>query len=132
MRASRQSGWLDRRFAADRSSRLDLMKSGPGIREEIADVEILMIDHLELEGLYELWAALLEERRMIVASVKSLRDTHRRKGSFVVGDGAASGPGFMALQQQIDCVESVIARLTKDATGEFPPTLRAADERNFG
>ncbi|MET3486170.1 hypothetical protein [Methylobacterium sp. 1973] len=108
------------------------MKSGPWIWEEMVDVENLMIDHLELEGLYELWAALLEERRMIVASVKSLRDTRRRKGSFVVGDGAASGPRFMALQQQIDCVESVIARLTKDATGEFPPTLRAADERIFG
>lgn len=91
-----------------------------------------MIDNLELEGLYELWAALLEERRMIVASVKSLRDTRRRKGSFVVGDGAASGPHFVALQQQIDCVESVIARLTQDAKWERPPALRAADERVWG
>lgn len=96
------------------------------------EVENLTIGNQELEGLYELWAALPEERRMIVASVKWFRSTRRRKGSFVFGDGADSGPRFSALQQQIDSIEGVIAPLTRDETEEMPPALSGAAERIWG
>ncbi|MCJ2073704.1 HOOK family protein [Methylobacterium sp. J-030] len=65
----------------------------------------------ELDGLIELRAALIEERQIIAAAVQSLRETRRRKGSFVLGDGSESGPRFVAVQQQIDVVEAVIATL---------------------
>ncbi|MDH2312101.1 HOOK family protein [Methylobacterium brachiatum] len=72
-----------------------------------------MAETVELDGLNELRAALLEERQTIVASVRKLRDTRRQKGTFVLGDGAAAGPRLVAVQHQIDVVESIIATLTK-------------------
>ncbi len=71
-----------------------------------------MAQTLELDGLYELHAALLEERQILVASVRKLRETRRQKGTFVLGDGSEAGPRFVAMQQQIDVVEAVIATLT--------------------
>ncbi|WP_342106581.1 HOOK family protein [Methylobacterium sp. SI9] len=71
-----------------------------------------MAQTLELDGLYELHAALLEERQILVASVRKLRETRRQKGTFVLGDGSEAGPRFVAVQQQIDVVEAVIATLT--------------------
>lgn len=71
-----------------------------------------MAQTLELDGLYELRAALLEERQILVASVRKLRETRRQKGTFVLGDGSEAGPRFVAVQQQIDVVEAVIATLT--------------------
>ncbi|MGH1573379.1 hypothetical protein ACRAWG_25295 [Methylobacterium sp. P31] len=82
-----------------------------------------MVANLELDGLYQLWAALLEERRTIVASVRTLRVTRRQKGTFVLGGGADAGSRFLAVQQQIDVVESVIARLTKDESEGTHPAL---------
>ncbi|MGH1572169.1 HOOK family protein [Methylobacterium sp. P31] len=75
-----------------------------------------MDSHLELDGLLELRAALLEERQIIVASVRKLRDAHRQKGTFVLGDGKEAGPRLVAVQQQIDVVESIIATVTKSET----------------
>jgi hypothetical protein len=91
-----------------------------------------MVENLELDGLYELWAALLEERRTIVTSVRTLRGTRRQKGTFVLGDGAAAGPRFLAVQQQIDMVESVIARLTKDGSVGSHPAQGGAVDRIWG
>lgn len=71
-----------------------------------------MASSLELDGLSELRAALIEERQILVASVRTLRETRRRKGTFVLGDGSEAGPRFVAVQQQIDMVEAVIATLT--------------------
>ncbi|MCJ2089193.1 HOOK family protein [Methylobacterium sp. E-005] len=71
-----------------------------------------MAPTLELDGLNELHAALIEERQIIVASVRKLRETRRQKGSFVLGDGSEAGLRFVAVQQQIDVVEAVIATLT--------------------
>lgn len=71
-----------------------------------------MAQTLELDGLNELRAALIEERQIIVASVRKLRETRRQKGSFVLGDGSEAGPRFVAVQQQIDVIEAVIAALT--------------------
>lgn len=71
-----------------------------------------MAQTLELDGLYELHAALLEERQILVASVRKLRETRRQKGTFVLGDGSEAGPRFLVVQQQIDVVEAVIATLT--------------------
>lgn len=71
-----------------------------------------MAQTLELDGLNELHAALLEERQIIVASVRKLRETRRQKGTFVLGDGSEAGSRFVAVQQQIDAVEAVIATLT--------------------
>lgn len=73
-----------------------------------------MAANTELDGLQELHAALLEERRNIVASVVKLRRTRRQKGSFVLGDGAAAGSKVVAVQQQIEVVEAIIAALTDD------------------
>ncbi|MDP4004738.1 HOOK family protein [Methylobacterium sp. NEAU K] len=70
-----------------------------------------MAVNLELDGLNELLAALLEERQTIVASVRTLRDSRRQKGTFVLGDGAAAGPRLVAVQRQIDVVESIIAAI---------------------
>ena len=56
-----------------------------------------MAETLELDGLNELRAALLEERQTIVASVRKLRDSRRQKGTFVLGDGAAAGPRLVAV-----------------------------------
>lgn len=67
---------------------------------------------LGLDGLNELHAALLEERQIIVTSVRRLRESRRQKGTFVLGDGSEAGPRFLAVQQQIDVVEAVIASLT--------------------
>ena len=75
-----------------------------------------MAPTLELDGLNELRAALLEERQIILASVRKLRQTRRQKGTFVLGDGSEAGPRFCAVQQQIDVVETVIATLTKSQT----------------
>jgi hypothetical protein len=72
-----------------------------------------MASTLELDGLLELRAALLEERQIIVASVCKLRDARRQKGTFVLGDGSEAGPRLVAVQQQIDVVESIIATVTK-------------------
>ncbi|MHB2205998.1 HOOK family protein [Methylobacterium sp. CM6257] len=72
-----------------------------------------MASTLELDGLLELRAALLEERQIIVASVRKLRDARRQKGTFVLGDGSEAGPRLVAVQQQIDVVESIIATVTK-------------------
>lgn len=72
-----------------------------------------MASTLELDGLLELRAALLEERQIIVASVRKLRDVRRQKGTFVLGDGSEAGPRLVAVQQQIDVVESIIATVTK-------------------
>lgn len=71
-----------------------------------------MAETLELDGLSELRAALIEERQIIVASVRNLRETRRQKGTFVLGDGSEAGPRFAAVQQQIDVVEAVIATLS--------------------
>ena len=72
-----------------------------------------MAANIELDGLYELHAALTEERQNIVASVVKLRGTRRRKGTFVQGDGSAAGPRVAAVQQQIEVVEAIIARLVE-------------------
>lgn len=66
---------------------------------------------LELDGLNELRAALVEERQIIVASVRKLRETRRQRGTFVMGDGAEAGPRLVAVQQQIEVVDSIIATL---------------------
>jgi hypothetical protein len=71
---------------------------------------------LELDGLNELRSALLEERQIIVATVRRLRETRRQRGTFVLGDGAAAGPRLLAVQQQIDVVEAIIATLTDAET----------------
>jgi hypothetical protein len=71
-----------------------------------------MASTLELDGLNELRAALLEERQIIVASVRKLRETRRQKGTFVLGDGSEAGPRLVAVQQQIEVVEGIIATLT--------------------
>jgi hypothetical protein len=70
-----------------------------------------MTPTLELDGLNELRAALIEERQIIVASVRKLRETRRQKGTFVMGDGSEAGPRLLAVQQQIDVVEAIIAGL---------------------
>ncbi|MBE7198430.1 MAG: HOOK family protein [Parafilimonas terrae] len=70
-----------------------------------------MTPTLELDGLNELRAALIEERQIIVASVRKLRETRRQKGTFVMGDGSEAGPRLVAVQQQIDVVEAIIAGL---------------------
>ena len=70
-----------------------------------------MAANIELDGLYELQAALIEERQNIVASVVKLRRTRRQKGTFVQGDGAAAGPRMLAVQQQIAMVEALIETL---------------------
>ena len=70
-----------------------------------------MAANIERDGLYELHAALLEERQNIVASVVKLRGTRRQKGTFVQGDGSAAGPRIVAVQQQIEVVEAIIATL---------------------
>lgn len=75
-----------------------------------------MAPTLELDGLNELHAALLEERQIIVASVRKLREARRQKGTFVLGDGSEAGSRFVAVQQQIDAVEGVIATLTGSQT----------------
>ncbi|MCJ2133817.1 HOOK family protein [Methylobacterium sp. J-026] len=75
-----------------------------------------MISTLELDGLQELRAALIEERQILVASVRKLRETRRQKGTFVLGDGSEAGPRLVALQQQIEVVESVIATLMESQT----------------
>jgi hypothetical protein len=75
-----------------------------------------MASILELDGLNELRAALIEERQIIAASVRKLRDARRSKGTFVMGDGAQVGPRLVAVQQQIVVVESIIATLTKSET----------------
>ncbi|WCS22594.1 HOOK family protein [Methylobacterium sp. NMS14P] len=72
-----------------------------------------MASTLELDGLTELRDALVEERQIIVASVRKLRDTRRQKGTFVLGDGAEAGPRLVAVQEQIEVVESIIAALTQ-------------------
>ncbi|WP_246693910.1 HOOK family protein [Methylobacterium sp. WL18] len=72
-----------------------------------------MAETLELDGLTELRAALIEERQTIAASVRKLRDARRQKGTFVLGDGAAAGPRLVDVQHQIDVVDSIIATLTK-------------------
>ncbi|MBE7203603.1 HOOK family protein [Methylobacterium sp. A49B] len=71
-----------------------------------------MAPTLEIDGLNELRAALIEERQIIVASVRKLRETRRQKGTFVMGDGSEAGPRILAVQQQIEVVESIIAKLT--------------------
>lgn len=70
-----------------------------------------MASTLELDGLNELRAALIEERQIIVASVRKLRETRRQRGTFVMGDGSEAGPRLVAVQQQIAVVESIIATL---------------------
>lgn len=75
-----------------------------------------MAANIELDGLYELHAALIEERQNIIASVVKLRGTRRQKGTFVQGDGSAAGPRVVAVQEQIAVVESIIATLV-DARG---------------
>lgn len=70
-----------------------------------------MAASIELDGLYELHAALIEERQNIVASVVKLRTARRLKGTFVQGDGSAAGPRVAAVQQQISVVEALIATL---------------------
>ena len=75
-----------------------------------------MTSALELDGLQELRAALIEERQIIVASVRKLRETRRQKGTFVLGDGSNAGPRLVAVQQQIEVVESVIATLMECQT----------------
>jgi hypothetical protein len=75
-----------------------------------------MTAKIELDGLYELRAALLEERHIIAVSVAELRGARRRRGTFVLGDGAAAGPRIVAVQQQIEVIEAIIAGLT-DAGG---------------
>ena len=72
-----------------------------------------MASTLELDGLNELRDALIEERQIIVASVRKLRDARRQKGTFVLGDGAEAGPRLVAVQGQIEVVESIIAALTQ-------------------
>ncbi|MEL6063145.1 MULTISPECIES: HOOK family protein [unclassified Methylobacterium] len=75
-----------------------------------------MAQTLELDGLNELRAALIEERQIIVASVRKLRQARRQKGTFVLGDGSEAGPRFVEVQRQIDVVEAVIATLTESQT----------------
>ncbi len=70
-----------------------------------------MAANIELDGFYELHAALIEERQNIVAGVVKLRSTRRQKGTFVQGDGAAAGARVAAVQQQITVVEAIIATL---------------------
>ena len=70
-----------------------------------------MASTLEFDGLNELRAALLEERQIIVASVRRLRETRRQRGTFALGDGSEAGPRLIAVQQQIEVVESIIATL---------------------
>ena len=70
-----------------------------------------MASTLELDGLNELRAALVEERQIIVASVRKLRETRRHRGTFVMGDGSEAGPRLVAVQQQIEVVDSIIATL---------------------
>ena len=72
-----------------------------------------MASTLVLDGLTELRDALIEERQVIVASVRKLRDARRQKGTFVLGDGADAGPRLVAVQEQIVVVESIIAALTR-------------------
>ncbi|MCJ2017977.1 HOOK family protein [Methylobacterium sp. E-065] len=86
--------------------------SGHRRRDAALKSESCMAQTLELDGLNELHAALIEERQIIVASVRKLRETRRQKGSFVLGDGSEAGPRFVAVQQQIDVIEAVIATLT--------------------
>ena len=74
-----------------------------------------MPDQLELDGLNELLAALVEERLNIVTSVRKLRDTRRQKGTFVLGDGAASGTRLAMVQHQIEIVEALIASKIREA-----------------
>ena len=73
-----------------------------------------MAVNMELDGMHELRAALLEERRNIAASVVKLRRTRRQKGSFVPGDGSAAGRRVVVVQRQIEVVEAIIAALTED------------------
>jgi hypothetical protein len=73
-----------------------------------------MPENLELDGLNELRAALVEERLNIVTAVRKLRDTRRQKGSFVLGDGAASGDRFAVVQRQIEVVEARIAAMMRE------------------
>lgn len=68
-----------------------------------------MAENIELDGLHELHAALVEERQNVVAAVLKLRSTRRQKGTFVQGDGSAAGPRVTALQQQIETIEAIIA-----------------------
>lgn len=75
-----------------------------------------MAAKIELDGMHELRTALLEERQNIVVSVAKLRGTRRQKGTFVLGDGSAAGLRIVAIQQQIEVVEAIIAGLT-DAGG---------------
>jgi hypothetical protein len=75
-----------------------------------------MASTLELEGLDELRSALIEERQIIVASVRRLRETRRQKGTFVLGDGAEAGARLVAVQGQIDVVDAIIATLTNAQT----------------
>lgn len=89
-----------------------LSPSGHRCRDAVPRRESCMAQTLELDGLNELRSALLEERQIILASVRKLRETRRQKGSFVLGDGSEAGPRFMAVQQQIDVIEAVIATLT--------------------
>ncbi len=89
-----------------------LSPSGHRRRDAVPKSESCMAQTLELDGLNELRAALVEERQIIVASVRKLRETRRQKGSFVLGDGSEAGPRFVAVQQQIDVIEAVIATLT--------------------
>ncbi len=79
---------------------------------------------VELDGLNELRAALIEERQIIVASVRRLRTTRRQKGTFVLGDGSEAGPRLAEVQRQIEVVESIIATLS--GSGEL--TRPAATE----
>lgn len=67
---------------------------------------------VELDGLNELRAALIEERQIIVASVRRLRTTRRQKGTFALGDGSEAGPRLAEVQRQIEVVESIIATLS--------------------
>jgi hypothetical protein len=71
-----------------------------------------METNLELDDLNELRAALLEQRQTIAASVRKLRETRRQKGTFVLGDGSAAGARLLTVQQQIEAVESIIAKLS--------------------
>jgi hypothetical protein len=75
-----------------------------------------MTPTLELEGLDELRSALIEERQIIVASVRRLREARRQKGTFVMGDGAEAGSRLVVVQQQIDVVDAIIATLTNAQT----------------
>jgi hypothetical protein len=74
-----------------------------------------METHLELDDLNELRAALLEQRQTIAASVRKIRETRRQKGTFVLGDGSAAGARLVAVQRQIEVVESIIAKLSPSA-----------------